>query len=525
MKRALLCVLLASTACEPSARPAPAKAEPAPTEQVFLREWFALPSGGRAKRCRIDDARQVLAESAQLPYAHAHVRPDVPAVQLSVSCEDASGHALPSRDALPLDTTLLLVRGNEARAPRPPAAGDAPDQLVFELASATTRYLRSPRRFDVRSGKPVVPRETELARLRIKARSLALDVVLRERFQDAAFDRFMDALALALAEQSALDALAHTEEGAAALRDVAKTFHEVRARFQPARLELARADAAADAKSEGVQITLSLTRPRAHARQFEVARLTLGLIRAPDGALRVGSFENRAEARNALQCEQLEETLARDLLASRPSAQAGEEHCNALGILLPLHCRDVEPSLLARALQVGARCRALVQDAPESKTRVPDDFQLTMRRGRSARGLDREPRYVVSLFHQGQVVFHGRHWVTSQERSDGRTSLALLAGLYERVERLDWFERRGGQYDPEGCVPSEDDGDVITVIARGRQRMVLSRDGCRGPFSETELTGLRRHVELVAGISGWTEPQRAANEGVDPHAEQWAIAE
>jgi hypothetical protein len=523
MRPAALCVLLACAACEPSARRAPTKPEPAPAKQVYLREWFALPAGGRAKRCRVDEAHQVLAESAQLPYAQAHVRPDVPAVQLGVTCEDAGGHAIPSRDALPLDATLLLVRGTEARAPRPPAAGDAPDQLVFELTDATTSYLLSPRRFDARTGRPVVPRETALASLRIKARSLALDVVLRERFQDAAFDRLVDALALGLAEETALDALAHGDGGAAALREVAKTFGDVRTRFQPARLELA--DVRADASDAGIRLTFSLTRPRAHARLFEVARLQLGLIRAADGALRVDSFDNRAAARNALQCEELEETLARDLLASRPAAREGSEQCNALGILLPVHCRDVEPNLLARALQVGARCRALVDEAPESKTRVPDDFQLTMRRGRSARGLDREPRYVVSLFHQGQVVFHGRHWVTSQERSDGRTSLALLAGLYERVERLDWFERRGGQYDLDGCVPSEDDGDVITVIARGKQRMVLSRDGCRGPFSESELTGLRRHVELVAGIRGWTEPQRTANDGVDPRVEHWAIAE
>lgn len=521
MRRAPLLLLFASAACDPSPRPKAAQPEPAPAQQLFLRQWFALPAGGRAKRCRVNEAHQVLAESPQLPYAEAHVRPDVPAVQLVMACEDGAGHPVPSRDALPLDANLLLVHGNTARAPRPSAESDAPDSLVFELSDTQTQYVQSPRRYAADTGEPVVARETALGRLRIKARSLALDVVLREAFQDAAFDRLIDSLASGLARNNALDALALGDEGASALRDVAKIYHDVRARFQPARLELARAEA----QDAAIQITLSLTRPRAHARLFEVARLSLGLARAADGTLRVASFDNRSAARNALQCEQLEETLAHDLAGLRPASNTGAESCNALGILLPSECRDVEPGLLSRALSVGARCRALLHEAPEGKTRVPEDFQLTMRRGRSAHGLDREPRYVVSLFHQGQVVFHGRHWVTSKERSDGRTSLALLAGLYERIQRLDWFERRGGQYNLDGCVPSEDDGDVITVIAHGSQRMVLSRDGCRGPFSESELTSLRRHVELVAGITGWTEPQRASQEGVDPHVEHWAIAE
>jgi hypothetical protein len=541
--RALVCALLLSLCACDAAKPSPAPAAAAaPEPTVYLNEWFELGKARESARCRVSAARSLLAESASLPYAEAHVRPDVHAVDVSLECLNAAGTAVPSRDVLPLDSSLLLVQEREARAPRPAIEGDARDHLVFEVPAPGTGFLPSARRYSVDSGASVVAREASVAQLRIQARSLALGVALRERFQDAALDRLLDALLLGLSRGGELDALALDAQASEALRELGSTFREVGARFKPARIELTRSVASAS----GLQLTLSLTRPRAHARLFEVARFELGLTRAADASWRVRSFDNRTEARIALRCERLEEDLVNELsqlLLARGTARSdvllargtarldhsaagtASERCNALGVLLPASCHDVDPELLTRALDVGARCRIAYREAPESKARVPDDFQITMRRGRSLRGLDRDPRYVVALFHQGQVVFHGKHWVTSKERSDGRTLPSLLAGLYEHIRRLDWFERRGGQYNPDGCVPSDDEGDVITVTASGRQRMVLSRDGCRGPFSEAELSSLRRHVELVSGISGWTEPERPDTQGSAPGIEHWAIAE
>jgi hypothetical protein len=532
MRAAALLLLLAGACDGTSQRSAPARPV-RPARRVHLTEWFELSAGG--PRCRVDTARHILAESSTRPYRDARVRPDVHALELELSCESASGAAISSREALPLDTMLLLERGAETRAARPPSASDARDRLLFELPEPGVGYLPAPRRYALDSGDPVVEREREVASLRIEARAGALEVVLRERLHDAALDRLLDQLARALGRVRELDVLAAGAEGSAALRDLGRTFADVRERFRPARLELVQLAASAT----GLDVVLSATRPRARARSFEVARFELGLVREGDGAWRVRSFDNRVAARAALECDRLEEALQRELGAS--SARAGEQHCNALGTLLPGACGEVEPGLLERALLLGARCRtarveqnenaAPAAGASEAQGRagrraLPDDFQVTLRRGRSAGGLDRDPRYVVALFHQGQVVFHGRHWVTSKERSDGRTMPELLAGLYAHVERLDWFGRRGGHYDAEGCVPSEDDGDVITITAANRQRMVLSRDGCRGPFSEPELTSLRRHIERVAGIWGWTEPQRqSAMASADPRVETWAIAE
>jgi hypothetical protein len=98
-----------------------------------------------------------------------------------------------------------------------------------------------------------------------------------------------------------------------------------------------------------------------------------------------------------------------------------------------------------------------------------------------------------------------------------------LAGLYEQIRALDFFARRGGEYSAERCSPSDEQGDVMTVVAGDRQRMVLNRDGCRGPFSESELTDLRRQIERIAGLSAWT--QKGLANIADREAEQWAIAE
>lgn len=531
--RAAALLLALACACDAAPRPAAAAAvppaaaasAPQPAQRVSLHEWFALRSDGAGARCRVTDARHLLAESAARPQREARVRPDVHAIDLEFECQNANGDAITSREALPADASLLLVRGRERRAARPQASGDTRDHALFELPEPFAGYLPTPRRYVVDTGLAALPHETGVASLRIESRAWALEVALRERFHDAALDRLLDELVLGLCTDRALEALAEGADGQEALRELTRAFHDVRARFRPARIELVRAESHA----HGLRVVLSASRPRSHAQRFEVARFELGLARAADGALRVASFDNRAAARSALECERMEEALARELSA----APVQPESCNALGILLPGTCNALDPTLLSRALNVGARCRmdaeALTADASEAARRerqpLPDDFQLTMRRGRSPAGLDRDPRYVLALFHQGQVVFHGRHWVTSKERSDGRTLPALLAELYAHVQRLDWFGRRGGQYDPDGCVPSEDEGDVITVTAAGRQRMVLSRPGCRGPFSEAELSALRRHVERVAGISGWTEPQRAERSGSDPRVEHWAVAE
>jgi hypothetical protein len=520
-------LLGASSSCslaEPLAsllpREPPPTAKPRPAERtLFLNEPFKVAQA----TCCVSSAKSTLVESATPPYPTARVRPDVRALELSLQCEDARGAPLGSQRALPHDSVVLLVlsRG-KTLAPRP---GDLEhDRLVFDLPDGVDPELPTSRRFAADTGMGVIARERAVAKLALSSQASSLQVELRQRYQDAALDTLVDQLARALASQAGLTALARDADAELALTQLAQIYDEVRKRFQPARLELSRLSAGAkDARS----ITLSLTRPRNRGSSFEVARFELSLAENEAGLLRVKSFDNREAARNALACDALERALQSSLVSleeteRKPRIQTPRETCNALGLLVPRACGELSPVLLARALEVGVRCRQPFDSARTSKQALPGDFQITLRRGRPARGLDQSPRYVVSLFHAGQVVFHGKHWVESQERSDGRTDLSLLAGLYEHIQGLDFFARRGGEYDLEHCQPSDDQGDVMTVVAANRQRMVLNRDGCRGPFSEGELLDLRKRVERVAGISAWTQKGGVL---ADQDAEQWAIAE
>jgi hypothetical protein len=506
----------------------------APAQLLFLNEPWQLSNA----TCRVTSARSALVESSALPYPKARVRPDVRALEVVLHCETPRGEAVDSRKVLPDDSVVLLeLAHGKALAPRPveaPAppheqnADSARDRLVFDLPDDAEPELPTARRFAADTGQSVVPREHAIAKLSLRATTVSVEVTLRQRYQDGMVDGLVDQLALALANGTSLAALARDAEAEAALVQLAAIYADVRHRFQPARLELSQLSAHA---AETRAITLSLTRPRNRESAFEVARFELTLAQTPKGALRIQSFDNREAARNALACDTLQDELRHSLVSLSAKAahsahqgdkRANSQTCNALGLLLPAACNEVEPGLLARALEVGARCGEPFKTAKSDRHNLPGDFQITLRRGRAQSGLDRQPRYVVSLFHGGQVVFHGKSWVESQERSDGRTDLGLLAGLYEHIRALDFFARRGGEYDPEHCSPSDDQGDVMTVIAADKQRMVLNRNGCRGPFSEGELTEIRRQVERISGLSAWTQRGIAL---ADQEAEQWAIAE
>jgi hypothetical protein len=503
------------------ASPAP-RPRPQVAHVLFLNEPFQI----AGESCRVTGAKSALVESSALPYPKARVRPDVRALEVLLHCENSRGEALEVHEALPEDSVVLLeLSQGKTLAARP--QNGAPDRLVFDLPDDLDPELPAARRFDADSGQSVVPREHAIARFSLRTGKLAIAVSLRQRYHDAALDALVDRLALLLAQGSDLSALARDAAAETGLRELASTYAEVRQRFHPARLALTQLEAGSP---EARTLTLSLTRPKNHESAFEVARFQLTLAQTAEAGLRIASFDNREAAKNALACAELQDDLrirlrdshlaARGVRALNPSKSAAS--CNALGLLLPAACNEVDAQLLARALEVGVRCGAPFTAMKTSQRSVPADFQLTLRRGRAEKGLDRSPRYVVSLFHGGQVVFHGKHWVESQERSDGRTDLGLLAGLYESIRALDFFARRGGEYDPEHCAPSDDQGDVMTVIAGDKQRMVLNRAGCRGPFSEGELTELRRQVERVAGLSAWTQKGMSI---ADQDAEQWAIAE
>jgi hypothetical protein len=563
----LVAALALAPACDARrakrSRPAPAQA----ATQVHLGEWFASGSG----RCQVSGADQRLTESASLPFPGARVKPDVAALDLSLVCENGLGGPARSREVLPLDALALLrdpagrkhaARGADESARDHPEG--ARDHLLFELPEGETSSIAAPRRFDAATGQASVPREQAVGSLEVRAPSLAVDVLLRPRFFGASFDAFLDELAKGLARGAAPVGLAADERGADAVRALSALYTEVQGQFEAARFELVsalpvRADVAAEVVGAGAGASPStttttttttmraarggeektrepeellavfaLSRPRRSAAGGEIARFELRLARDQRG-WRVADFENREAARQALDCGELDANLETRLArahaadarpATRERGEASGDSCNVLGLLVPGSCARADRELVERALMVRARCH--VPRAPDEQRAppLPEDFQISLRRGRPERGLDRNPRYLLTVFATGQVIFHGHHWVNTQERSDGRTARALVAGLYARLLKLDWFSRRADSA-ARACSQSEQ-GDLISVHANGRERVVVDREGCRDPFNEVELSELKRRLELIAGVQGWISPRPGY---ADDKVEHWTLAD
>jgi hypothetical protein len=343
-------------------------------------------------------------------------------------------------------------------------------------------------------------------------------VRLAQRELDAVFDRWLGATARALATGHGEGAL--EGESAAELARAQALYARVFARFAPRVLALHAV------RSEGATQLVELALEGATAREAAdpIAVLTLSVRRAHDD-LTLLSLLDEASTLRALRCaDELEGLAERVAQAFQASHAQGE--CNALGLILPGACEGQDGALLAEALDVRTRCTlprsALPRSAPASaRARAAEDVQVTLRRGKQPSGLDREPRYVLALHPGGQVVFHGRHWVSSTERRDGRTSESALSAVLARFEELEFFDRKGGEWDPEHCSPEEDLGNVLTLHARGRERMVVDRDGCRGPFTARELAGLVQAIEAAAGVSAWTTPRPRY---ADPGQQVWTIS-
>jgi hypothetical protein len=499
----LASLLLSSCARERS----PRAAQPAATTEYFaLGEEFALSAGAL---CRVAAARQVLTEPS-VPEGASIPAGDLLVARLDLACRDAGERPLEPGRALPDDALVRLTDslGRElSPSPRTRESEHAPEALVFEL-DGKADVLQRPRRFDPRSGAPLAALEQGVGTLHLRLNRRHLAVRLREPGRDAALDRWLAHTATTLASRAAH---AEPEPARAALVRVQALHDAVLDRFAPRDFTLE----GVESRDAELRVTLALRHSPLRDAPDPVLRYTLVLGRRADGELELRALDEPRSAARAVACaDELHRHDQRIAQAFREAAAGDTETCNLLGALVPGACPRVDPQLLASSLEVRARCLVLPA-LGDTRVRVPEDFQLTLRRGKQPSGLDRDPRYVLALYAEGQVVFHGRHWVSATERRDGRTSSEVLAALHARFAALDFFERRGGDWDAEHCSPDDELGNLLTLVAGGRQRMVVDRDGCRGPFTRGELAGLVDAIETAAGLGAWTTPPPAyADRGI-----------
>ncbi len=476
-------------------------------ERVFLDEWLPL-EGGRG-RCRVTRAEERLTEPSEVPARQ--VPPDLRALALYTECQGRSGAPLSLEAALP-EATLIFLRDQAGNRSAPSVRTklsmleSAP--LVFELNSSI-RVLPARRIFDVETGRAAYDAQVRESSLSFEAHGERREIALRHRALDARFDRWLAALVHAL--DGELEAAEPSPLAPADLSRARASYRALVERFQPTRLAVTGMDLAEDG---ALRVSLALERPRLHDGPNPVSVLRFLFPRFGAEGLSEATLLEMEDGRAAIDCADQARALRKR--AREASTDADGVRCNVLGLSLGERCERLDPALKEQALALQLRCvpgltaqahaRARRASANRTAPSSAAEFQVTLKRGRRSVGFDHGARYVLSIYGNGSVVFHGKSFVNGTGRSDGRTSPFLIQGAIDRVNELEWFQRRGGEWRSDRCSLAEGRGDVLTVRLHGRERMVLDRDGCRGPFSREELETFRLQLESVAGISGWTQP-------------------
>jgi hypothetical protein len=477
----------------------------APRELYHLDERFAVSDHS----CTIASARERVTE-AKAPSA-GRPSADLRVLELSFRCQTRSQREISFERALPNDATVLLV--SEAGSTKAPSTRTwlhtvAPERLFFEL-DENQHALAPPRRYDAKSGALKTSHRGPGFELWLSGSSLSTRVRLHKALDLLPVERSFDTLVAQLATGAGAD----------------PTLGEVRKLHQRA-LELTEAGTLQidDVMAEGA-LRIVTCSYRDEARPFgrETLQLVLELTPTgpPEAPYQFARARELASLETSLRCAEQERRVQASARKAFAEADAQTAECNLAGVLWPAPCDAVPSAFVQEALEARTGCMGEAFAQLEARSeQIPADLQLTLRRGRSERALDRSPRYTLALFGSGATVFHAQRGAIATGRSDGRTSPRLLSALVRALDDLDWFERRGGEWG-ELCDPRADDAHVVTVHARERERMVMNRAGCRGPFSARELGELFDLVERVGFVSTWTSPRP---DYADRAARIWTIS-
>lgn len=525
--RAALALWLALSGCEPAPRAQGAISREPPARQApshYLGEWFPIADG----QCRVTLAQAALTE----PRARAKgaVAEDVHVVETRWECRTRDDARVSPRALFPELTSVLrwVDASSESHPPseRTLLTHRADDALVFEVAPDRTGLVR-PRHYDAHSGEPEGTRERQRAHLNVEIEGRRVVIAAWPRSHDDALDRFLDSLARTLATEVPFETLTETGEAHDSLVDAAALTRRAIALFGPRRLVVQ----AIETVEGQPRVTFGLEQ-LAHpgsvpSLRFELTRgaASWSLLRLLDPeSVRVSLDCTEARRRLQARADDLRWTRVHAPQATTKDgpkqAKTDEAVCNALSVILPSSCDETDPKLLAEALRVGTRCSATSELGldPSEPAPLPPDLQITLMRGRAASSLDRQPRYTLTMARDGRVRFTGRAWVNTHAPREGRTSERLLGALYGQLLRIAWFTRPVREERRRCGLEDEGRGDVFSVRAFGRTHAVRDRDGCRGPFTESELDLLRRAIERTAAVEAWTTPGAASD------AQIWLVA-
>jgi hypothetical protein len=492
--RGWLCAALLVVGCTRPQAP-----EPAPLTRVSLDEPFDL----AGVRCRARAPAETLREE---PPRRADVRVarDVRLLQLSLACARDGASSVDASSVLAEGVAVSLLgpdghvhptRVGAAQAETGPSTDAA---LHFELALSEPPAVRR-RSYTLASAAPssTVPAGAAPYRLRLVHGDQRVEVSLRYAFEGPALDAWLARLVTTLRDGSGLSALG-APETREDLDAVERAYRALSQRILPRSLRVELSP-----RSDG-RIDATLTPGDLTRRAPPKLPLGVALVLELDaGEPRIVGAHSPEALERAVRCEGLEAELDESLREAELAPSAGE--CAAYGTRLPVRCDALSPRLRSAAQRLGESCGSRVLPRGPVRT-LPADFQLALRRGRPKQR--RGPRYTLVIFGSGSTVLHRSTGRDDSQRHDGRTTPEAVATLWSLADSMGVLSRRGGEFDATRCTASADDVDVITLVAQGKERMLLHRAGCRGPFSADELDTLVEAALAAGGIEGFTGERR-----------------
>jgi hypothetical protein len=461
----------------------------APRDLRHIDEAFTIGTNS----CTVDDARERVSEVKIANPSRA--TSDLRVLELAFRCRTASEQPISFEQALPKDALVLLVDSEGAtKAPstRTWLHSLAPEHVFFEL-DENERALPRPRRYHAKNGALKPDERTRSFELWMTGSLLSTRLRFTKALDRAPLEQSLDTLITELANGESTE-----------LEAIRKLHRSTRELTQARTLQIDEVTAEGPLRVVSVSYR-DLGRPFAR----DIPRLVLELLPTgrPEAPYQFARARELGALRSLLRCVDRQGHLEASAQRAFAEAPAHLTECNMAGIVWPASCEKLPDGVLREALAAREGCLGeAVTELEKRAAPAPTDLQVTLRRGRGQRALERAPRYTVAIFGSGATVFHSLQRGRAPERRDGRTSPALVAALMRSIDDLDWFGRRGGSW-REDCDPHAEEAHVLTVHAGDRERMVLDREGCRGPFSARELSELFDLVERVGFVSTWTMPR------------------
>lgn len=115
------------------------------------------------------------------------------------------------------------------------------------------------------------------------------------------------------------------------------------------------------------------------------------------------------------------------------------------------------------------------------------------------------PAYKLTIFDDGKVVYEGKEFVKHKGRAEGRITKTALEELVHEFERINYFSLADYYQEGQNCPEAWTDNPSATTSLnwKGKTKVVLHYQGCRGLAVLDQLTALENKIDEVVNTKRW----------------------